>query len=107
MAQAGGIGKENMLLRTTRDLLWIILWIRFHMETIQVVLDVRLLKAADLAAKRHKLNRSALIRDAVREHLRRLHTQELEERERKGYETHPQRVEEYQRWEEAGVWPDE
>ena len=77
------------------------------MQTIQIVLDVRLLKATDLAAKRHKMNRSALIRDAVREHLRRLHVKDLEERERKGYEAHPQRVEEYQLWEEAAVWPNE
>ena len=35
------------------------------METIQVVLDKKLLKAADLAAKRQKVNRSALIREAL------------------------------------------
>ena len=39
------------------------------METIQVVLDAKLLKAADVAAKRQKVNRSALIRQALQEHL--------------------------------------
>ena len=37
------------------------------METIQVVLDAKLLEATDLAAKRHKVNRSALIRAALEE----------------------------------------
>ena len=55
------------------------------METIQVVLDSKLLKATDRAAKRTNRNRSALIRDAVREHLRRMEIQRLEERDRKGY----------------------
>lgn len=41
------------------------------MQTIQVVLDTKLLQAADRAAKRQKMNRSALIRDALREHLKR------------------------------------
>src|SRR5260370_16813868 len=42
------------------------------METIQVVLDTKLLKATDLAAKRQKVNRSALIRHALQQHLKRL-----------------------------------
>ncbi len=54
-------------------------------ETIQVVLDAKLLKAADLAAKRQKVNRSALIRSALQEYLKRLQNQELEERDRRGY----------------------
>ena len=77
------------------------------METIQVVLDAKLLKAADIAAKRQKLNRSALIRQALQEHLQRLHTQELEERDRRGYEAQPQRSEEVRAWEEAAVWPED
>lgn len=75
------------------------------METIQVVLDTKLLKAADIAAKRQKLNRSALIRQALREHLRHLHIVELEERDRRGYRIRPQRIEEYRPWEEAAAWP--
>ncbi|MGH9640253.1 MAG: ribbon-helix-helix protein, CopG family, partial [Bryobacteraceae bacterium] len=39
------------------------------METIQVVLDAKLLRAAEVAAKRQKVNRSALIRRALQEHL--------------------------------------
>ena len=77
------------------------------METIQVVLDAKLLKAADLAAKRQNVNRSALIRQALQEHLKRLHLKELEERDRRGYEAHPQSSEEFRIWEEAAAWPED
>ena len=77
------------------------------METIQVVLDAKLLKAADLAAKRQKVNRSALIRQALQEHLRRLRTVDLEERDRRGYQAQPQRLEEYLPWEETAAWPED
>jgi metal-responsive CopG/Arc/MetJ family transcriptional regulator len=77
------------------------------METIQVVLDAKLLKAADRAAKRQKLNRSALIRQALQAHLKRLHIQDLEDRDRRGYETQPQKSEEARIWEEAAVWPED
>jgi metal-responsive CopG/Arc/MetJ family transcriptional regulator len=50
------------------------------METIQVVLDKKLLQATDRAARQTKRNRSALIRDALREHIRRLEIRALEER---------------------------
>ncbi len=75
------------------------------METIQVVLDAKLLKAADLAAKRQKVNRSALIRHALQEHLKRLRELELEEHDRRGYLSQPQRPEDFQRWEDAAAWP--
>lgn len=77
------------------------------METIQVVLDGQLLKAADQAAKRQKMNRSALIRRALKEHLRRLRIVELKERDRRGYQAKPQRAEEYRPWEEAAAWPED
>jgi metal-responsive CopG/Arc/MetJ family transcriptional regulator len=76
------------------------------METIKLVLDAKLLRAADFAAKRQKVHRSALIREALQEHLRRLHAAELEERDRRGYWAHPQRTEEYRPWEEAAAWPE-
>ena len=77
------------------------------METIQVVLDAKLLKAADNAAKRQQVNRSALIRQALQEHLKRLEVLDLEERDRRGYQARPQRIEEYRPWEETAAWPEE
>jgi metal-responsive CopG/Arc/MetJ family transcriptional regulator len=77
------------------------------METIHVVLDSKLLKAADRAAKRHNVNRSALIRQALWEHLKHLQTAELEARDRRGYQSRPQQIKEYRPWEEAAAWPED
>ena len=77
------------------------------METIQIVLDAKLLRAADIAARRQQVNRSALIRQALREHLRRLREVDLEERDRRGYQAQPQRLEEYLPWEETAAWPED
>ena len=76
------------------------------METVQVVLDTELLRAANAAAKRQKVNRSELVRRALREHLERLRMRDLEERDRRGYEAKPQRLEEYRPWEEVAAWPE-
>jgi metal-responsive CopG/Arc/MetJ family transcriptional regulator len=70
------------------------------------VLDTKLLKAADLAAKRQKVNRSALIRHALEQHLKRLHELELEKKDRRGYLAQPQREDEFAVWEDAAAWPE-
>ena len=77
------------------------------METIQVVLDTKLLQATDRAAHRTKRNRSALIRDALREHLRRLEIRALEERDRQGYSRRPPAHDESLVWEAEAAWPAE
>ena len=59
------------------------------METIQVVLDRKLLQAADRAARKTKQNRSALIREALRSHLSKLELRILEEKDREGYAKRP------------------
>jgi metal-responsive CopG/Arc/MetJ family transcriptional regulator len=76
------------------------------METIQIVLDKKLLKATDSAAKRQKVNRSALVRNALREHLKRLRDLELEKQDRRGYMAQPQRDEEFRVWEDVAAWPE-
>jgi metal-responsive CopG/Arc/MetJ family transcriptional regulator len=73
--------------------------------TIQVVLEEKLLKTADRAARRLKLNRSALIRDALREHLRRLRTLDRERADREGYERFPDQ--EFAVWDRVASWPEE
>jgi metal-responsive CopG/Arc/MetJ family transcriptional regulator len=77
------------------------------METIQVVLDSKLLRAADVVARRAKVNRSALIREALRAHLKKLAILELERRDREGYEAVPRDPDEVSRWEAEAVWPEE
>ncbi len=77
-----------------------------HMPTIQVVMDEELLRAADEAARRQRMNRSALIREALRRHLDRLVSLELERRDREGYEAKPDDAEEARRWEGVTEWPE-
>jgi ribbon-helix-helix CopG family protein len=83
-----------------------IVWIRFHsVKTLQIVLDKKLLLAADLAARRTNRNRSALVRDALREHLRRLEICAREERDRQGYSRRPQTKDESLVWGAEAAWP--
>jgi metal-responsive CopG/Arc/MetJ family transcriptional regulator len=77
------------------------------METIQVVMEGGLVKAANQAARRLKVNRSALIRDALREHLKRLHYRELERQERDAYERVPDDPAEFAVWDKVTAWPKE
>jgi metal-responsive CopG/Arc/MetJ family transcriptional regulator len=77
------------------------------MEIVQIVLDRKLLHAADKAAKRTKQNRSALVRDALREHLRRLELRASEERDRQGYSRQSQTGAEARGWESEAAWPEE
>jgi metal-responsive CopG/Arc/MetJ family transcriptional regulator len=77
------------------------------MQIVQIVLDKKLLHAADQAAKRTKRNRSALVRDALRDHLRRLELRASEERDRQGYSRRSQVDGETQDWEAEATWPEE
>ena len=77
------------------------------METIQVVLDSKLLRATEVAARRTKVNRSALIREALRAHLKNLEVRERESRDRKGYEAGRRHGEDLSRWEAEASWPEE
>jgi metal-responsive CopG/Arc/MetJ family transcriptional regulator len=77
------------------------------MKIVQIVLDKKLLHATDRAAKRTRRNRSALVRDALREHLRRLEVRASEERDREGYSRQPQADAEARGWESEAAWPEE
>ncbi|HXM64619.1 MAG TPA: ribbon-helix-helix protein, CopG family [Terriglobales bacterium] len=77
------------------------------MKIVQIVLDKKLLHAADQAAKRAKRNRSALVREALREHLSRLELRASEERDREGYSRQSQTDTEARSWESEATWPEE
>jgi metal-responsive CopG/Arc/MetJ family transcriptional regulator len=77
------------------------------MQVVQIVLDKRLLQAADQAAKRTRKNRSVLVRDALREYLQRLEMRAREERDRQGYSRKPPAREETLAWEAEAAWPTE
>lgn len=77
------------------------------METIQIVVDKKLLQATDQAARRTNRNRSALVRDALREHLRSLAVRASEERDRRGYARRPEAADDSHVWEAEAQWPEE
>ena len=74
------------------------------MQTIQVVFEPELLQEADLAAKKHNMNRSALIREALRAHLKRLRIAEMEDQAIRALQKHPQTMEELDWIETASSW---
>jgi metal-responsive CopG/Arc/MetJ family transcriptional regulator len=75
------------------------------MKTIRIVLNEKLLRAMDQAARLTKQNRSALVRAALREYLRRINILALEERDRDGYTKLPQQRDEANTWEPEAAWP--
>jgi len=77
------------------------------MATIQVVIDDRLLRAADRMAKKNQVNRSALFREALRAYLKNEHFRELERREREAYERTPDDLSEVALWEGVAAWPED
>lgn len=77
------------------------------MQTVQIVLDESLLRATDDAARRVQLNRSALVREALREYLDKLRIAELERRDRQGFERLPDAADDLDAWERAAAWPDD
>ena len=76
------------------------------MEIVQVVIDAPLLREADRAAKRLKMNRSALVRAALEQHLTRLRLAEREARDRNGYRRSPAGRDDLDAWDGVAAWPD-
>lgn len=78
-----------------------------HVETIQVVMEAELLRRIDRVARRLKVNRSALIRDALRQHLRQLQIRSREEADRHGYQRNPEDAHVMKAWDGVASWPDD
>jgi predicted transcriptional regulator len=78
-----------------------------HVETIQVVMEAELLRRVDRVARRLKVNRSALIREALRQHLRHLQIRGREEADRLGYQRNPEEAGVLKAWDGVASWPDD
>ena len=76
------------------------------MQTIQIVLEETLLKAADREVKRLRTNRSKLFRLALREHLKRSALTDAEARERAAYLKTPE-GDEMVAFEKVAAWPED
>jgi len=79
----------------------------YYMATIQVVLDDALLELTDELAEQRNVNRSALIREALRSYLKKVRFQELERQESLAYEQQPDELAAAHRWERVADWPDD
>ena len=60
------------------------------MKTVHIALDADLLKAIDRLAARLKVNRSALVREALRTYLRQMRERDREGADRAGYARFPE-----------------
>ncbi len=76
------------------------------MRTVQMTLDESLVTAVDKAVKRLRTTRSAFAREALRDALARLRSEELDRRHRDGYARKPVRPGEFDAWESEQVWID-
>ena len=76
------------------------------MQTIQIVLEEDLLRAADREVKRLRTNRSKLFRTALRQHLKRSRIKEDEDRERAAYAAIPE-GNEMAAFEKVTAWPED
>jgi metal-responsive CopG/Arc/MetJ family transcriptional regulator len=77
------------------------------MRTVQMTLDDELVDAVDKVAKKLKTTRSAFTRDALRNALDHLRSEELERKHRRGYERHPVSSDEFSVWEKEQDWGEE
>jgi len=62
------------------------------MVMIRLALEADLLRQVDRAARRLMLSRSALVREALRQHMKQLDVRSREEADRRGYERKPDRA---------------
>ena len=77
------------------------------MKAIQITFDERLLQALDEDAEVKRIGRSAVLRKAAREYLRRSAAARIREQYRRAYRDGKGLGEEFAGWTEQGVWPDE
>lgn len=77
------------------------------MKRIHVILDSVLLEAVDERVRKRKINRSALVREALRAHLETLSLAAREHRDRDGYVRYPDSRGQSDLWEKVALWPED
>jgi metal-responsive CopG/Arc/MetJ family transcriptional regulator len=77
------------------------------MKPIQILFDERLLRALDGDEEVRKHGRSAVLRRAAADYLRRSRSRRIAEQYRQAYSGGPQVAEELEGWSSEGVWPEE
>jgi metal-responsive CopG/Arc/MetJ family transcriptional regulator len=77
------------------------------MRTIQMTLDDQLVEAVDKVIKKLHTTRSAFTRTALKDALKKVRLQRLEQKHRRGYEKSPVKIDEFNIWEKEQAWGDE
>jgi len=76
------------------------------MKPVQVMLDAKLIARLDADPEVRRFGRSAVLRRAASEYLRRAHSRRIAEAYRAAYESSPGLGEEFAGWEKEGAWPE-
>ncbi len=79
--------------------------ISINMKPIQILIDEKLLKHLDADEEVRKAGRSAVLRRAAAEYLRRSRARRIAERYRRAYRSEADLGEEFAGWEDEGSWP--
>jgi metal-responsive CopG/Arc/MetJ family transcriptional regulator len=75
-------------------------------KRVRITLDENLVWQVDRVARRLKISRSAFVRQALSETLKRVATLEREAKHRSGYEEHPVERDEFSSWAAEQAWPE-
>ncbi|MGQ0812875.1 MAG: ribbon-helix-helix protein, CopG family [Gemmatimonadota bacterium] len=77
------------------------------MKAIQITLDEALLRRLDATDEVRKEGRSAVVRRALAQYLKRQHAMHIRERYTRAYKAKDALGKEFSGWERQGTWPDE
>jgi metal-responsive CopG/Arc/MetJ family transcriptional regulator len=77
------------------------------MKPIQILMEDELLREVDEVAKRSKLDRSKLIREALRRYLAAARVRDWEQSDIEAYRRKPLTKGELEDWQKVRVWPEE
>jgi len=77
-----------------------------HMKPVQVMFDERLLARLDATEEVCRDGRSAVLRRATEEYLRRRRRGEIDEAYRRAYADEPGLGDEFAGWADEGAWPE-
>lgn len=94
--------------------MWLTMWITVHifmvimmMKTVQITINEDLLAQVDVVVKAEGSNRSAFMRQALAEALRKYSITQLEQQHTAGYLRQPVEAGEFDGWQEEQAWGDE
>jgi len=73
------------------------------MKTVQMTLDEDLVREVDGVVQRLGTSRSKFARSALRQAIQKIDTEEMERRQREGYQRHPVQPGEFSDWEDEQV----